>query len=145
MTEQPAPLAQLIHHLHAQGRLRVWSVIVTILGELGEPEGGELSMSALLELCAALEIEPQAVRTAMTAVGAGDGGVAGLDGMLEPEQLANTVIETLEKEEFLVLPHPEVLTYMRRKTDDYDRWLGGMRRLNDKFEDAYRKREESQD
>jgi hypothetical protein len=65
--------------------------------------------------------------------------------MLEPEQLANTVIETLEKEEFLVLPHPEVLTYMRRKTDDYDRWLGGMRRLNDKFEDAYRKREESQD
>jgi hypothetical protein len=34
---------------------------------------------------------------------------------------------------------------MRRKTDDYDRWLGGMRRLNDKFEDAYRKREESQD
>jgi hypothetical protein len=71
--------------------------------------------------------------------------VAGLDGMLEPEQLANTVIETLEKEEFLVLPHPEVLTYMRRKTDDYDRWLGGMRRLNDKFEDAYRKREESQD
>ena len=81
----------------------------------------------------------------MTAVGAGDGGVAGLDGMLEPEQLANTVIETLEKEGFLVLPHPEVLTYMRRKTDDYDRWLGGMRRLNDKFEDAYRKREESQD
>ena len=71
--------------------------------------------------------------------------MAGLDGMLEPEQLANTVIETLEKEEFLVLPHPEVLTYMRRKTDDYDRWLGGMRRLNDKFEDAYRKREESQD
>jgi len=66
MTEQPAPLAQLIHHLHAQGRLRVWSVIVTILGELGEPEGGELSMSALLELCAALEIEPQAVRTAMS-------------------------------------------------------------------------------
>ncbi len=40
MTEQPAPLAQLIHHLHAQGRLRVWSVIVTILGELAEPEGG---------------------------------------------------------------------------------------------------------
>jgi hypothetical protein len=30
---------------------------------------------------------------------------------------------------------------MRRKTDDYDRWLGGMRRLNDQFEDAYSKRE----
>ena len=43
---------------------------------------------------------PQAVRTAMTA--GSDGGVAGLDGMLEPEKLADTVIETLEKERFLV-------------------------------------------
>ena len=74
---------------------------------------------------------PQAVRTNMTA--GGDGGVAGLDGMLEPEQLADTVIETLREERFLVLPHPEVLTYMRRKTDDYDRWIGGMRKLNRKF------------
>lgn len=79
---------------------------------------------------------PQAVRTAMTA--GGDGGVAGLDGMLEPEKLADTVIETLEQERFLVLPHPEVLTYMRRKTDDYDRWLGGMRRLHEKFDDSYK-------
>lgn len=83
---------------------------------------------------------PQAVRTKMTAVGDGDGGVAGLDGMLEPEQLADTVVATLAEERFLVLPHPEVLTYMRRKTDDYDRWLGGMRRLNEKFQDIYRKR-----
>ncbi|GAB5500878.1 MAG: SDR family oxidoreductase [Pseudohongiellaceae bacterium] len=83
---------------------------------------------------------PQAVRTAMTA---GGGGVAALDGMLEPEQLADSVIETLEAERFLVLPHPEVLTYMRRKTDDYDRWLGGMRRLNDRFVDAYRERQQS--
>ena len=84
---------------------------------------------------------PQAVRTAMTA--GGDGGVAGLDGMLEPDQLADTVIETLAQERFLVLPHPEVLTYMRRKTDDYDRWLGGMRRLQDRFEEVYKAREES--
>lgn len=85
---------------------------------------------------------PQAVRTAMTA--GGDGGVAGLDGMLEPDQLADTVIETLAEERFLVLPHPEVLTYMRRKTDDYDRWLGGMRRLQDRFEEVYKAREESE-
>tara|TARA_B100000686_G_C16755944_1_gene955487 strand:+ start:285 stop:1088 length:804 start_codon:yes stop_codon:yes gene_type:complete len=84
---------------------------------------------------------PQAVRTAMTA--GGDGGVAGLDGMLEPEQLADTVVETLAQERFLVLPHPEVLTYMRRKTDDYDRWLGGMRRLHERFEESYKKREDS--
>ena len=84
---------------------------------------------------------PQAVRTAMTA-GSEEGGVAGLDGMLEPEQLADTVIKTLAEERFLVLPHPEVLTYMRRKTDDYDRWIGGMRRLQDRFAEAYRERAE---
>jgi hypothetical protein len=32
-----------------------------------------------------------------------------------------------------VLPHPEVLQYMRNKTDNYDRWIGGMRKLNRKF------------
>jgi NAD(P)-dependent dehydrogenase (short-subunit alcohol dehydrogenase family) len=86
---------------------------------------------------------PQAVRTKMTA--GSDGGVAGLDGMLEPDQLADTVIETLAEERFLVLPHPEVLTYMRRKTDDYDRWLGGMRRLHSQFDELYKKREQSSD
>mgnify|MGYP000450181792 CR=1 FL=1 len=69
----------------------------------------------------------------------------GLDGMLEPDKLADTVMETLESERFLCLPHPEVLTYMRRKTDDYDRWLGGMRRLQGQFEEVYKKREDSQD
>jgi len=70
---------------------------------------------------------PQAVRTAMTS--GSDGGVAGVDGMMEPEELCDTVIEALEEERFLVLPHEEVLTYMQRKTSDYDRWLNGMRRL----------------
>jgi len=32
----------------------------------------------------------------------------------------------------LILPHPEVLEYFRRKSDDYDRWIRGMRRLNEK-------------
>ena len=71
---------------------------------------------------------PQAVRTAMTANTEG-GGVAGVDGMMEPEELCDTVIETLDAETFLVLPHKEVLTYMQRKTADYDRWIKGMMRL----------------
>jgi len=81
---------------------------------------------------------PQAVRTQMTA-NTGGGGVAGVDGMLEPELLMDTVIETLAEERFLCLPHPQVLTYMQRKTADYDRWLGGMRRLNERFADQYDK------
>jgi hypothetical protein len=35
----------------------------------------------------------------------------------------------LREERFLILPHPEVLTFFQRKASDYDRWLSGMRRL----------------
>ena len=73
---------------------------------------------------------PQAVRTAMTADGP---GVAGVDGMIEPEQAADAVIEALREERFLVLTHPEVAEYIRRKTTDYDRWLHGMRRLQERY------------
>ena len=74
---------------------------------------------------------PQAVRTAMTA--GNPDGVASIDGMMEPEELAETVVRSLEKEEFLILPHPEVLQYMRNKTADYGRWIGGMRKLNRRY------------
>jgi NAD(P)-dependent dehydrogenase (short-subunit alcohol dehydrogenase family) len=70
---------------------------------------------------------PQAVRTGMTA--GTDGGVAGLDGMLETDEVCDVVIKAMDEERFLILPHPEVLTYMQRKAADYDRWLRGMRRL----------------
>jgi NAD(P)-dependent dehydrogenase (short-subunit alcohol dehydrogenase family) len=76
---------------------------------------------------------PQAVRTAMTA-GAQGGGVAGVDGMLEPEDIADAVIEGLAEERFLILPHPTVLNYMQRKVGDYDRWLAGMRKLLTRFQ-----------
>ncbi len=71
---------------------------------------------------------PQAVRTNMTA-GTVEGGVAGVDGMIEPDAVADAVVAGLDAEQFLILPHPQVLDYFRRKADDYDRWLRGMRRL----------------
>jgi NAD(P)-dependent dehydrogenase (short-subunit alcohol dehydrogenase family) len=75
---------------------------------------------------------PQAVRTNMTA-GTVEGGVAGVDGMLEPEDVASAVIDGLDTEHFLILPHPVVADYFRRKADDYDRWLRGMRRLQARY------------
>jgi NAD(P)-dependent dehydrogenase (short-subunit alcohol dehydrogenase family) len=75
---------------------------------------------------------PQAVRTNMTA-GQEGGGVAGVDGMIEPEEVAQSVVDGLAAETFLILPHQSVHTYMQRKTGDYDRWLGGMRRLQARF------------
>jgi NAD(P)-dependent dehydrogenase (short-subunit alcohol dehydrogenase family) len=69
---------------------------------------------------------PQGVNTAMAPRRLGDGQT---DGIIEPEQLASTVIEALRAERFYVLPHPEVEEYVRRKGNDIDRWLLGMRRL----------------
>jgi NAD(P)-dependent dehydrogenase (short-subunit alcohol dehydrogenase family) len=77
-------------------------------------------------------LAPQAVRTAMTA-GVVDGGVAGVDGMLEPEDVAAAVVAGLDAESFLILPHPQVLEYFQRKASDYERWLRGMRRLQAQF------------
>ena len=62
-----------------------------------------------------------------------EGHVASIDGLLEPEPVAEACVQAIRDEVFLVLPHPEVLGYMRAKTDDYDRWIGGMRKLNRKF------------
>ena len=78
---------------------------------------------------------PQAVRTQMTA-GAAGGTVAAIDGMLEPAQVADAVVTGLADERFLILPHPEVLEYVSRKTADYDRWLRGMRKLASRFPDV---------
>ena len=72
---------------------------------------------------------PQAVRTPMTAIENDATAAAASNGMIEPEELAETVVEELRKESFLILPHPIVLDYMRNKTTNYDRWIGGMNKL----------------
>ncbi len=70
-------------------------------------------------------LAPQAVRTPMTA--RPDGAeIASVDGMIEPEELADCVIAAMAREEFLILPHPVVREYMLRKATDVDRWLKGM-------------------
>ncbi|MGB5757105.1 MAG: SDR family oxidoreductase [Acidimicrobiales bacterium] len=69
---------------------------------------------------------PQGVNTAMAPKSLGDGQT---DGIIEPEELADVVVAAIEEERFHVLPHPEVAEYIKRKADDPDRWLKGMRRL----------------
>ncbi len=72
---------------------------------------------------------PQAVDTDMLRMAGAT--AASVDGVLNTEAVAQAVIETMDEERFLVLPHPEVKDYMARKLDR-DRWLRGMRRLRDK-------------
>ena len=73
---------------------------------------------------------PQAVRTQM--VQGNEDGSASVDGIIAPEDVAESVIQGLAKEIFLILPHPEVKTYYQRKASDYDRWISGMVRFRDK-------------
>ena len=72
---------------------------------------------------------PQGVRTDMLQRASAGGRTFLLDTALEPEQVAEEVVKGLADERFLILPHPEVAEYFRRKAADYDRWLRGMRRL----------------
>ena len=58
-----------------------------------------------------------------------EGGVASGDGVLDPADVATMCLEAIRDERFLVLPHPEVATYVERKATDRDRWLAGMRRF----------------
>jgi NAD(P)-dependent dehydrogenase (short-subunit alcohol dehydrogenase family) len=76
---------------------------------------------------------PQGVRTPML-----EGASAAARNLLgesaiEPEVVADAVIEGLAAERFLILPHPEVAEYFKRKAADYDRWLRGMRRLQQRL------------
>lgn len=52
-----------------------------------------------------------------------------VEGSVTVEQVADSVIEGLADEQFLILPHADVAEYFKRKANDYDRWLRGMRRF----------------
>ena len=73
---------------------------------------------------------PQGVRTPMVEDAPEIvGSLVSIDGLLEPDVVANEVIECIEKDQFLITPHPEVLEYMKIKASDPDRWINGMQSL----------------
>ncbi len=65
-------------------------------------------------------------------------GSQSVDGVLSPEAVAESVVKGLLAETFLILPHPQVVEYMQRKSGDYDRWLRGMVRLRQSVIDGSR-------
>ncbi|NNM70860.1 SDR family oxidoreductase [Enterovirga aerilata] len=58
------------------------------------------------------------------------------DGVLSTEEVAAAALAGIEAERFLILPHPQVAEYMRRKAENYDRWIGGMAKLQKALRDA---------
>ena len=75
---------------------------------------------------------PQAVATRMLE-GLDSAGTAGVDGILTADQVAVVVVEALGEDRFLILPHPQVADYRTKKTENYDRWIGGMQKLRRRF------------
>jgi NAD(P)-dependent dehydrogenase (short-subunit alcohol dehydrogenase family) len=78
---------------------------------------------------------PQAVATRMLGVaddsndeGTGFGG-NDVDGVLAPETVAKALLDGIQQGRFLILPHPQVATYLKRKASDTDRWIAGMQRF----------------
>jgi NAD(P)-dependent dehydrogenase (short-subunit alcohol dehydrogenase family) len=79
---------------------------------------------------------PQAVDTPMLRrAGVGSQNV---DGVLTAEQVAQCVVDAIEEERFEILPHPQVLGYMRKKTENYSRWIAGMAKLMRSLKEAKR-------
>jgi NAD(P)-dependent dehydrogenase (short-subunit alcohol dehydrogenase family) len=77
---------------------------------------------------------PQGVRTRMLLGEDGEKDSFLKEGSVTVKQVADAVIKGLEAERFLILPHPEVLEYFQRKAGDYDRWLRGMRKLQERVQ-----------
>lgn len=62
------------------------------------------------------------------------------DGNLTPEEVAQCALDGIDRETFLILPHPQVLDYMRKKTDNYDRWIGGMAKIQAGMRETFGKK-----
>ncbi len=72
---------------------------------------------------------PQGVRTPMLLGQDGSRKSVLLEGSVSVEQVADDVLDAMREERFLILPHPEVQTFLERKAADVDRWIRGMRRV----------------
>jgi NAD(P)-dependent dehydrogenase (short-subunit alcohol dehydrogenase family) len=118
---------------------------VSAAGLLNQIDGAPYGVSkhAAIGLAESLAIEyggrgirvscicPQGVRTRMLLGEDGENASFLKEGSVSAEDVADAAVKGIASEKFLILPHPEVEEYHRRKGSDYDRWLRGMRRLRD--------------
>ncbi|MEE1771228.1 SDR family NAD(P)-dependent oxidoreductase [Streptomyces sp. JV185] len=79
---------------------------------------------------------PQGVRTDMLTAAGSAGELVLAPGAIEPEAVADALLDAMAEDRFLVLPHPEVAGYYRARAKDTDHWLGSMNHLQQKWEDT---------
>ncbi|MEU0247626.1 SDR family oxidoreductase [Streptomyces sp. NPDC006235] len=78
---------------------------------------------------------PQGVRTDMLAATGSAGDLVLQPTAIEPEAVADALLKGIEEDRFLILPHPEVAAYSQARTGDPDRWLTGMNRIQQQWEE----------
>jgi NAD(P)-dependent dehydrogenase (short-subunit alcohol dehydrogenase family) len=79
---------------------------------------------------------PQGVRTQMLEDAGPLQALLSRDSALEPEEVADAAVTAIEEGRFLVLPHPEVAGYYAVRATDTEKWLAGMRHLQQKVDEA---------
>lgn len=84
------PLAPLLSSLHADGRPRVWSLVITVFGDLVQHRGGVISTARLGALLGRIGVEPGALRTALSRLGR--------DGWVTSERAGRTSLYRLTAE-----------------------------------------------
>lgn len=77
---------------------------------------------------------PQGVQTDMLARAGELRELLSHDSALTPAEVADATWDAIEQERFLVMPHAEVAGYYAARAGNTDSWLGGMNKLQQRFE-----------
>ena len=81
-------------------------------------------------------LAPLGVNTPMLGGGNSPFARAAAGPVKEPEDVADMVVRAIHDERFLILTDEIAQTWMERKTNDLERWLHGMRRLQRKMDEV---------
>ncbi|WP_103886749.1 SDR family oxidoreductase [Actinacidiphila yanglinensis] len=85
---------------------------------------------------------PQGVRTAMLAASGTAGDLVLAPDAIEPEDVADAVLDGIAAERFLILPHPQAAGYYAARAAEPERWLRGMNKVQRQYEEQLAARKE---
>ncbi|MGH1353967.1 MAG: PaaX family transcriptional regulator C-terminal domain-containing protein [Thalassovita sp.] len=109
------PLAPLITALHDEGRLRVWSLVITVFGDSVQLRGGRIANLRLQKLLGRIGIEPGTIRTALSRLGR--------DGWVSSEREGRNSYYRLTKEGLAQFADATSRIYAPPRNDPVTEWV----------------------